>query len=538
MTARPIPPLLPRISDYASWHAARQPHAIALSLRDVEVNYLELARRVDELACALLSAGVRKGDRVATLQTPHPDYLVAFVATASIGAIWLGLNPRYQLGELRRAVLDADPAVLLMRTVIRERRYDGEAVALVAASPGLRRLVVFDGDPLVLGAEPMQSFLEAGRAVGAAALESARSACGGRDPCLIVYTSGSSGTPKGALLHHEGIARASRAQNEMWPVDPFSIVNYFPINHVGCVVDCTAPCLIAGGTLHFMEQFDPRECLELMVSKRVTIWGSVPSAFQLQTELDDFDEFDLRAIQLIAWGGAAMSAALIERLLPICRRLCTNYGMTESCGSITAIEPTDDVNVLAHSVGHALPGVEVRLAKVDMNDTADGEFAGEVQVRSRCNLLSYWRRPDATAAAFTADGFLRTGDLAVVRPDGRYRLVGRLTDMYKSGGYNVYPREVERVLETHPAIAHAAVVPAPDPLWQEVGIAYVVTKMPVTATQLEAYCRTQLAAYKVPKRILIGSELPFLPIGKVDKRALRARAALLVQPSTDQPPTG
>jgi acyl-CoA synthetase (AMP-forming)/AMP-acid ligase II len=109
--------------------------------------------------------------------------------------------------------------------------------------------------------------------------------------------------------------------------------------------------------------------------------------------------------------------------------------------------------------------------------------------------------------------------------------------MYKSGGYNVYPREVERVLETHPAIAHAAVVPAPDPLWQEVGIAYVVTKMPVTAAQLDAYCRTQLAAYKVPKRILIGSELPFLPIGKIDKRALRARAALLGQPSTAQPPT-
>jgi acyl-CoA synthetase (AMP-forming)/AMP-acid ligase II len=524
-------PVLPRISDYAFWHAARRPNAIALCLRDIEMSYSELAQRVDDLARALLAAGVLKGDRVATLQTPHPDYVVAFLATASIGAIWLGLNPRYQLAELRGAVADADPCVLLMRTVIGERRYEGEAAALVAASPGLRQIVIFDDDPLVPGAVSMQSFLQKGHAVTAQALDAARSNCGGQDPCLIVYTSGSSGSPKGALLHHEGIATVSRRQNEIWPVDPYSIVNYFPINHVGCVVDCTMPCLVAGGTLHFMEHFEPRECLELMAKKRVTIWGSVPSAFQLQTELDGFDEFDLRAVQLIAWGGAAMSEPLIERLLRVCRRLCTNYGMTESCGTITSVEPTDDLDVLAHSVGRAIPDTEVRLAGTDGAAVACG-LAGELQVRSRCNLLGYWRRPEATEAAFSADGFFRTGDLAVRRPDGRYRLVGRLTDMYKSGGYNVYPREIEAVLEAHPAIAQAAVVSAHDPLWQEVGVAYVVVATPVTSTQLDAFCRTQLAGYKVPKRIVIEPELPLLPIGKVDKRALRARAALLMQQPT------
>lgn len=512
-------PVLARISDYASWHAARQPDAIALSLGSAEMSYAQLARRVDELARALLAAGVHKGDRVATLQTPHPDYVVAFLASASIGAIWLGLNPRYQMAELRRALVDADPVVLLTRTAIEERRYDAEIKSLVAASPGLQRVVVFDGDPLVSGAETMQAFIATGRVVPAVELDAARSACGAQDPCLIVYTSGSSGNPKGALLHHEGIATISRTQNEIWPVNPYSIVNYFPINHVGCVVDCTTPCLVAGGTLHFMEHFEPRQCLELMVKKRVTIWGSVPSAFQLQTELDGFDEYDLRAVQLIAWGGAAMPEPLIGRLLRICRRLCTNYGMTESCGTITSVEPTDDLDILAHSVGHAIPAVEIRLADTD----------GELQVRSPCNFLGYWRNPEATAAAWTTDGFFRTGDLAVRRPDGRYRLVGRLTDMYKSGGYNVYPREIESVLEEHPAIARAAVVPAQDPLWQEVGIAFVVAMAPVSGPQLEAYCRTQLASYKIPKRIVIESELPLLPIGKVDKRALRDRAALLMQ---------
>jgi acyl-CoA synthetase (AMP-forming)/AMP-acid ligase II len=521
MTAKSIP-LLARISDYPAWYAERQPQAIAMSLHDTAVSYLQLSQQVDELARALLAAGVSKGDRVATLQTPRPEYLIAFLATASIGGIWLGLDPRYQLPELSRALLDAEPCVLLMRTRIAERCYENEAMSFLAAEKPKLRVVVFDGDPLVPGADSMHSFIEAGRAISTAALEAARLASGERDPCLIVYTSGSTGSPKGALLHHEGIVGVSRTQVEMWGVDPFSIVNYFPINHVGCVVDCTTPCLVAGGTLHFMEQFQARQCLELMVRRRVTIWGSVPSAFQLQTELDDFDEFDLSAVQLIAWGGAAMSETLISRLRRICPRLCTNYGMTESCGTITSVRPTDDLDVLAHSVGPAIKGIDVRL--VGIEDSVELRHGiGEVQVRSSYNALGYWRCPEATIAAFTTDGFLRTGDLAEERPDGLYKIVGRLTDMYKSGGYNLYPREIEAVLEGHPAITLAAVVAVPDPLWQEVGIAYVVTISPTTGPELAAYCRTLLADYKVPKRFIFEPELPLLPIGKVDKRALRAR---------------
>jgi acyl-CoA synthetase (AMP-forming)/AMP-acid ligase II len=517
-------PPLGRISDYAGWYAERRPNAVALSLAASDVSYAELNHRIDALARALLAAGVRKGDRVATLETPHPDFLVAFLATASIGAIWLGLNPRYQLAELARTVEDAEPAVLLARTLIGVRRYDGEVQALHSQSRSLRRLVVLGEDPLVAGAESLAAFLASGHAVTDDELLAARAACGGRDPCLIVYTSGSSGTPKGALLHHDGVIASSRLQNELWPVDPLSVVNYFPINHVGCVVDCSTPCLVAGGTLHFLEQFEPRACLDLMARRRITFWGSVPSVFQMQLAVDDFDTFDLSAVQLIAWGGAAMPAPLVRRLQRVCRQLATNYGMTETTGAITTVDPTDEIEVLAGSVGHAVPGVEVRLANERGESVARG-LPGEVLVRSRGNLLGYWRRPEASAAAFTADGFFRTGDLAIQRSDGRYRLVGRLTDMYKSGGYNVYPREVETVLEAHPAVAVAAVVPAPDPLWQEVGIAFVIASAPVTAVELDVHCRTQLAGYKVPKRILIEQELPLLPIGKVDKRALRARAA-------------
>jgi acyl-CoA synthetase (AMP-forming)/AMP-acid ligase II len=448
--------------------------------------------------------------------------VTAFLATASVGAIWVGLNPRYRLAELHYVVNDADPDILLTRSQIEDRNYTEDLGTLRSTCGTLREIVIFDGDPIIPGAVSMRAFLELGRSVDHTRLEAARAHCGGRDPCLIVYTSGSTGAPKGALLHHEGIVSFSLAQNELWPVHPYRIVNYFPINHVGCVIDCTTPCLVAGGSVCFLEKFEPLRCMQLMTRERATIWGSVPTVFNMQLALPDFSHFDLSALQLIAWGGAAMPRNLIERLARICPRLATNYGMTETTSAITVIEPTTDIAVLSNSVGFPFPGVELRVVD-ERGRVCSSAGTGEIQTKSQNNFLGYWRRPDATEAAFTSDGWFRTGDLGELRTDGRLRLVGRIKEMYKSGGYNVYPREIELVLEGHPAVAVAAVVPAPDPLWQEIGVAYVVPRSPVTPEELESYCRNHLANYKVPKRILIEADLPLLPIGKVDKRALMAR---------------
>jgi acyl-CoA synthetase (AMP-forming)/AMP-acid ligase II len=218
-----------------------------------------------------------------------------------------------------------------------------------------------------------------------------------------------------------------------------------------------------------------------------------------------------------------MPAEMIARLRQIKPRLATNYGLTETCSAATILPPTADLDQLANSVGGAFPGVEIRLADENGAPVPDGT-PGEVQVRSPCNMLGYWNNEAATEAAFTADGYLRTGDLAVRRPDGLYRIVGRIKEMFKSGGYNVYPREVEAALEAHPAVALAVVVSRPDPLWQEVGIAFVVPRAAVDAGDLEAWVRERLANYKIPKRIVITHDVPLLPIGKVDRRALEVLA--------------
>ncbi|MDR3511668.1 MAG: class I adenylate-forming enzyme family protein [Caulobacteraceae bacterium] len=503
--------------------ALARPDAEACVLGDQRWSYAELDRRIDALARALVAAGVGHGDRVATLSTPHPDFLVAFLAAGQIGAIWVGLNPRYRPAELGYVLGDAEPKVLLVRTRIEARDYRGDFAALAADCPSLVASVVLNGDPLFDGALAYDAFIAGGAGVDDAALAAAQAKAGGRQACMIVYTSGSTGAPKGALLHHQGVCDFCRAQDRLWPVSPQRVLNYFPINHIGSVIDITLPTLEAGGAVVFLEQFDPAIAMRLTADEGLTLWGSVPSVLQMQLGLPDFADYDLSAVQLILWEGAAVPAEMLDRLLALGPPLATNYGMTETTSAMIAVAPTRDRDILANTVGLPFDGVEIRLAKADGTDAADGE-EGEVWARSGYNMLGYWRRPEATAEAITPDGWLRTGDTAIRRADGRYRIVGRIKEMYKSGGYNVYPREVEDVLEAHPAVSLAAVVPIKDPLWAEVGVAYVIAASDATVESLEAHCRERLANYKIPKRFVLRRELPLLPIGKVDKIALKTLA--------------
>jgi acyl-CoA synthetase (AMP-forming)/AMP-acid ligase II len=504
--------------------ALASPNAEAMVLDGRRWTYADLDAATDALARALIAAGVNHGDRVATLSTPHPDFLVAFLATAQIGAIWLGLNPRYRPAELSYVLGDAEPVVLLARTLIEDRDYRQDFAALAAACPSLKARVTLNADPLFDGAMSYESFLAKGEATSPALLAAREAAAGGRDACMIVYTSGSTGSPKGALLHHQGICDFSRAQNRLWPVSPQRIVNYFPVNHVGCVIDVTLPTLAAAGAVIFLEQFDAAEVMRLTERESCTMWGSVPSVLQMQLALPEFAAYDLSKLQLVLWEGAACPAEVLDRLLELGPPLATNYGMTETTSAMIAVAPTRDRDILANSVGLPFEGVEIRLVKADGTDAGEGE-AGEVWARSAYNMLGYWRREAATAETLTPDGWLRTGDTAVRRPDGRYRIVGRIKEMYKSGGYNVYPREVEDALEAHGDVALAAVVAIRDPLWDEVGVAYVIASPGTTVATLEAHCRSRLANYKIPKRFVLRPELPLLPIGKVDKIALKKEAA-------------
>lgn len=518
-------PQLDRISDYVDYYARRTPEAEAVVLEGKRSSYADLARSVDDVARALLASGIRKGDRVATLCTPHPDYFTLFLAASSIGAIWIGLNPRYRQDEYRHVLVDSQPAILLARTMIGDRDFRPEIEALTVEHPQLATPVILGDDPLTAGAIAFVDWLERGRSVDDEVLASARATVRPEDPALIVYTSGTTGRSKGALLPHRGLVRCSIVQLRYWNCDPLRLLNYLPINHIGCVGDLSCFCLVGGGAMIFQEQFDPREALRIIERERVTWFGGVPTAFQMMLSLPEARQLDLSSVQMAMWSGAAAPRNLIGSILDHFPLASGSYGLTETVGSVTYAGPNRDLDDLSDTIGRPVPEYELMIAKRDGTRALPGE-EGEILVRGDFIMTGYWKNPEATAQAIDAEGWLHTGDLAVELPDGRYRLVGRLKEMFVSGGYNVFPREIEEVIEKFPGVEMAAVIPVPDALYGEVGAAFILASpdRPVEMDQLVAHCRARLANYKIPKQFIQDSALPMLPIGKLDKAALKRRA--------------
>lgn len=513
--------VLPRISDYIAQFAERTPNGVAMVCRGRRISYADAAEQVDVWARALLAAGIRKGDRVAMLCTPRAEFWIAFLASAKIGAIWVGLNPRYSLREVEYVVRDAEPDVLITLSSAGKQSFQPYIDKLTADRPELT--VVSMGEPLS-GTTALDSFLADGRRCPGESLSAAAAAVETLDPALIVYTSGSTGAPKGAVLSHYSLTYGATMQTTHFRLDDPSLVVCFPINHVASVADTCATTLVKGGKIVFQEQFDPQASVKATIEERCTMMGGVPTMFQMQMETDEFRTGDFSALKLILWGGAAMPIEFIERLQKLGKRLITAFGMTETACHVSYTDASATLDVLATTVGRPDPRCEIRTETVGESPSTTN--TGELQVKGEFVMLRYWNRPEATRETFTEDGWLKTGDVAYLREDGNIRLVGRMSDMFKSGGYNVYPREIETVLEAHPGVAIAAVVGIPDPLYQEVGVAYLKPEpgQDVSPAEVERWCRSRLANYKVPKQIRILEELPLLPVGKVDKQALRQMA--------------
>lgn len=513
-----VVPVLKLVGDYLDRWATERPDQPFVVHDGVTLTYSEAQERVDQLARALMAAGVQRGDRVALYSNPTSFFWLHFLAVSGIGAIWLGLNPKYTSTELGHVVADAEPSLLFSPAEI-----DGESVAsqieeLQSAHTSIERVVLLDG-------ESDSQFLAGAAEVSHAELAKRRADLDTLDPAYLVYTSGSTGRPKGALITHRGSNVCNSIAVERKHLADRRMICNLPINHVGAIGDICGRVTTGGGTLFFQERFSPEDMLRTIEAEQLNTIAGVPTMLQLCADHHLFETTDLSSIDLIAWGGAAMPAELLQRLKdrmgdPYCTM---GYGMTEVTGGVTYSGLTDSVELLATTIGIGDPRQEIRIWHPD-GRLADVDEAGEIQARGDYLMAGYWRNPEATAAAIDNEGWLHTGDLAVQRPDGYYQIVGRMSEMYKSGGYNVYPREVELALEQHSAVSMAAVVSIPDPTFQEVGVAYVMGTDALDADQLRAFAAERLANFKVPKRIEVLNELPMLPIGKVDKKALQARA--------------
>lgn len=506
-----FPPRHASALDYLREYAQRHPRREAAVEGAVRLSYGDLAAQVEALASVLRARNVGAGRVVAYIGPPGIQYLVSLLAVFASGATWVGLNPKYRSEELAYVIGHARPCIVVVAATADQRTRNELALAAAkcATAP---ELLFADSQPLAtaldssgpvsLDKHPVQTDLvELGAAV-------------------LVYTSGSTGKPKGACLTQRNLV-----ENSWWLAKRVnleggrSLIN-LPINHVGCIADTTLPGLLSGGTLIFMAAFDPVEAARLIRDEQVTALGQVPTQYQMMEAAGVLTAEFLGTVKHLGWGGAAMPRSLIEYLAGFIPDLCNGYGLTECSGTVTVTPRGASVDQLAGSVGVAVIAGAVRIVAADGEPVNDGE-SGEVQIFGPHVFPGYLRNEAATQAALAPEGWLRTGDTGCWNEDGSLRLVGRMTEMYKSGGYNIYPREIEDVLESHPGVTMAAVIGVADPLWGEAGYAFVVASPDaVDGASLAALCRERLAAYKVPKKFEVRAELPLLPIGKIDRKKL------------------
>ncbi|MFI6517494.1 class I adenylate-forming enzyme family protein [Spirillospora sp. NPDC050679] len=516
-TWEPIPhediPVLATVMQYVEHYATQTPDTVAVAdWGGAGITYGQLPSVVRSLQKGLLEAGVAAGDVVATLAPPSVDHWLTFLAAVDLGAVWLGLNPRYRLQEWRDILAVAQPKVLYARDTVGQRDYTGDLRHLVQEF-GVTRL------PLAIGPASGSATEPEGVVVGGSSAPEA--------PGLLVFTSGSTGKPKGVLLRQSGLVACGRTQAHHYGGWGGTTLNSLPINHVGCIVDIAMTALVTGATQVFLEDFAPAGFIDALIQTKSSLLGGVPAMLLYLMEDPAFWEADLSHVRRILWSGGHMPRAGAELLASLGKPMHNFYGMTETTGSFLFTRPDADLDHLVDTVGLPDPAWEVRIADPASGAEVPAGTVGEIQVRGPGVLHSYLGDPEGTRNAFTDDGYFKTTDLGVRNADGSISLAGRLKDVFKSGGYNVFPRQVEEALETLPGVVMASVVAVPDSTLGEVGVAFL-TLLPGTDLNEEDVrnsLKTVLASYKVPKRFVRLDEPPVLPNGKVDRRTLASMAA-------------
>jgi acyl-CoA synthetase (AMP-forming)/AMP-acid ligase II len=496
--------MLPRVTREAARRfgdatAYVAPGGWALSYRDVD-------RLSDRVAAGLLGRGITAGDVVALVLPPGPEYLVAYLAVAKVGAITTGVNDKLAGGE-RDAILDiADPAIVLAAPELAPAS-DVPAVAVEPATTpdDVLRGVQDAGDVPELAPDPERSV-------------------------AIIFTSGTTGLPKGALYTNRQLEFITATDvGGRWGGGARSFTGT-SFAHLGFMTKLPGN-LMRGGTTFIMRRWRAHDALELLARERMVTVAGVPTQLALMLADPDFDTFDLTSVGYIVVGGGPVTPGLAaEARARFGAALATRYSCTEAgIGLGTAFDDPDEDAIV--SVGR--PHESVDLAVLGEDDAPVGAGAiGRVCLRSPAVMAGYWRDPESTRAAFTASGHVRTGDLGWIDDRGRLRLVGRSKEMYVRGGYNVYPVEVEAVLSMHPDLRAVAVVPRPDPVMGEIGVAVVVAEgEPPTLDRLRAFAEDRLARYKLPEALAVVDALPLTAGEKLDRRAL---AAML----TEAPSTG
>jgi acyl-CoA synthetase (AMP-forming)/AMP-acid ligase II len=519
--------------------AAAETFGAALAIGDdaTRLSYAELRERVDEAARAYVAIGLRPGDRVAVWAQNLPAWIIAALGAQSVGGVLVPLNTRYKGQEAAYILRKSGASVLCTAG----RFLDLSFLDLLRSAAGgpadgrpveglheLRDVVLITGaadEPTRTWAE----FLSLGETVDEGELARRVASVEPDALCDILFTSGTTGHPKGVMTSHAQALRSTACWIEAVGLradDRYLIVN--PFFHVFGYRSGWLASMLAGAEIHPEPVLDVKRVLEQVGAKRITVLPGPPTLYQSILAHPDLDRADLRSLRLGITGAASIPIELVrsarERLG--FESFATGYGLTENSGTATMTRPDDDLETVATTSGRPIANVELAIV-----DEAGAELSpgspGEIWLRGPNVMRGYWNDPDATAKAIDDDGWLHTGDVGVLDEHGNLRVTDRIKDMLIVGGFNVYPAEVEGVLASHPAVVHVAVVGIPDERLGEVGRAFVVRASgdQTTAEELSEWARERMANFKVPRSVEFVDELPMTPSGKVQKHRLREVAA-------------
>jgi long-chain acyl-CoA synthetase len=484
--------------------AARDGDHTAVKLDDAEVSYAQLDQASALVAGLLAAKRLSPGDRVGIMLPNVPYFPICYYGVLRAGGVVVPMNVLLKRREVAFYLSDSGAKVLFAWEGFAE---DAEAGALDA---GAECVLISPGafEQTLAAAEPRADVVDAGDS----------------DTAVILYTSGTTGTPKGAELTHANLSRNSEIARSLFGLGPGAVIlGALPLFHSFGQTCCMNAAIGAGGTLSLIPRFDPGKALEIIQRDKINVFEGVPTMYNAMLHYPERDRFDTSTLQVCASGGSAMPVELMRGFEEAFR--CTvleGYGLSETSPVASFNQP--DRPRKAGSIGTPVEGVEMKVMDDDDHEVAQGDV-GEIVIRGHNVMKGYWRKPDATTEAMR-DGWFHSGDMARVDEDGYFFIVDRKKDMIIRGGYNVYPREIEEVLYEHPAVREVAVLGVPDEsLGEEVGAA-VALKDGAAATpdELRQYVKGQVAAYKYPRRVWIVDELPKGPTGKILKREIEPPA--------------
>jgi HIP---CoA ligase len=506
--------------------AARFGPGDAIVDHDQRLSFAELDARADAAAKAFIAGGVGPGDRVAIWAPNSVTWIVASFGVYRAGAVLVPLNTRYKGAEAGHVLRTSQARYLLTVTDF----LDGDYLAMLDGVEGLEGLetkLVLSG-PVPNGAGGWDEFVAAGAATPDDELRAREEGVGPDDTSDIIFTSGTTGAPKGAMLSHGASVRTYIAWSELVGLrqgDRYLIV--YPFFHTAGLKSGILASVLTGASIHPHPVFDVPTVMRRVANERITMLPGPPTVFQSILNHPDLASFDLSSLRLAVTGAAVVPVSVIRGMREELRfeNVVTGYGLTETTGTVSMCRHDDPPEVIAETVGRPLPGVEVRVVDDDGVDLSPGT-AGELWVRGFNVMKGYFNDPAATAATIDPDGWLKTGDVGYVDEGGNIRITDRKKDMFIVGGFNAYPAEIESALLAHPDIAQVAVVGVPDERLGEIGIAFAIPRAGRTIDPAEVieWSRVRLANFKVPRRVEVVDSLPVNPSGKVMKFVLRERA--------------